>query len=392
MKKLWKVLKVLLIIVVSIAVIIYGGVFLGHKVIFREAASGVPTITALTDGVLTLGPQAHKPQPATMDEFIPLLAEQVKLYNEIAPGLWPDNALAGQSLIVEGLAGKRFWLIKPDGAITPLSLNEAMGYGINRLAYVNGFSLYDGGVYLAVAEKDLVNYLGWQKYLHFGMHDAFLFFTHEGFHMKEQPKWPVMSEIPNRARNDFLEDTPARAKRNLLQKQILLSASEPGNTQLILDALATYEDWKAQFPEDYKNSLYFARVEGTANYYELVTGLYCGYPDQIKDRDDLDRALALLATREDVYLRYGLVRECYTIDGFACVLLDRLEDGWKQQLTDDPAATPIEMLRRHFKDETLPAPKQLTQSEIDAIGEKIQNLDTSGRMPLFFRMLYDILF
>ena len=389
-----KILKISLITIVSLALLVYGGVFSGHKVIFKEKTSDVPTIRAATNGVFTFGAQAHSTQPATIRDFIPILAEQIKRYNEIAPSLWPDNAVVGQSAVVEGLGSGKFWLIVPDGTVTPISKKEVSSYGIVRNAYADGFSFFDGGMYLAVAEEHLTNYLKWQKYLHLGTHDAFLFFTHEGFHKLEQgsSKWGKMSRVPNRGRREFLEDTPARAKRAMLQKQLLKAVSEPGDAGLILDALATYADYKAKFPEDYGNSFYFDRVEGAAYYYELITGLYSGYPDQVRNKDDLDRALALLATREDIYVWNGLVKEGYIIGGFSGVLLDRLEDNWKERLMNDPDATPLEMLYRHFKSETLPAPKQLTQAEIDAVGEKIQKSKETSIMPGFFRFWYDILF
>jgi len=192
-------------------------------------------------------------------------------------------------------------------------------------------------------------------------------------------------------RNAFLENTSSRAKRDLLQRQLMKAASEPGNTRLILEALSTYVDWKEQFPEEYKNSSYFERIEGTAFYYEMVTGLYSGYPDQVNS-NNLDKALALLATRNDVYIQHGLIKESYTVSSFACVLLDRLEENWKERLMGDSEATPIEMLSRHFKDETLPAPRQLTQADIDAVAEEIQKPDINRGMPLVFQAFYDMLF
>jgi hypothetical protein len=385
-------MKVLLAIAVSLAAIVYGGVFLGHKVIFPIIISKVPTIEAATDGVFTLGPQAHSFQPATIDEYIPILAAQVKRYNEIAPSLWPDNALVNQSVIAEGVESKRFWLIDTNGTVTPLSKKDALSYGFSRLAYVGGFSFFEGGVYLAVTEEDLPNYLMWQKYLHLGTYDSILFLTHEGFHAKEQPKWQIMDVVPNPSRNDFTENTPARAKRALLQEQLLKAVSEPHSIEPVLEALATYIEWKAQFPDDYKNSVYFDRIEGTANYYELVTGLYCGYPDQVKTMDDLDRALSLLATRGDVYIGHGLIKESYCAPAFACVLLDRFVSGWKESLMGDPEATPIEMLYQHFKDETLPAPRQVTQAEIDTVALEMQKPVVNRGTPLLFKFLYDILF
>jgi hypothetical protein len=385
-------MKVLLIIVFSLAAIVYGGVFLGHKVIFPIKTSKVPTIEALTDGIFTLGPQAHLFQPTMIDEYIPILAEQVKRYNEIAPSLWPDNALVNQTVVAEGVESKKFWLIEPNGAVTHLSKKDALSYGFSRLAYVGGFSFFEGGVYLAITEEDLPNYLMWQKYLHLGTYDSVLFMTHEGFHAKEQPKWQIMGDVPNPGRNDFTENTLARAKRALLQEQLLKAVSEPGRVEPILEALATYADWKAQFPDDYKNSVYFDRIEGTANYFELITGLYCGYPDQVKTRDDLDRALALLATRGDVYINHGLIKESYCAPAFACVLLERFDSGWKETLMGDPFATPIEMLYQRFKDETLPAPRIISQDYIDTVVEEMQKPAINRGMPLLFKFLYDILF
>jgi len=384
--------KVLLIIIASCAALVYGGVFLAHKVIFPIKTAHVPTSGAVTDGRLTLGVQAHAVQPTDIEGYIEILARQLKRYNEVAPELWPDNTLTDQSLIIEGIRGNKFWLITPDGAIKPLSKTAALGYGIKRLAYFNGFSLFDGGMYLAVSEEDITNYLIFQNYLHLGTYDAFITFAHEGFHITQQPKWQVMSHIPNRERNGFLDNIPARATRALLQKQLLQAVSEPGNIQLILEALATYDDWKTKFPEECKNSVYFDRVEGTAFYYELISCLYAAYPEQISNGGDLDQALALLATREDIYIKHGLIAEGYTVGGFSCVLLNRLESGWQEQLINDAQATPAELLFKHFAEETLPAPQQLSQAGLDAVSAEINTPAVNRGKPLFFRVLYDMLF
>ena len=372
-----KFLMVFLIVVASLAVLLYGGVYLGHKVFFKEAAppapaakaaSSVPTIEAATDGKLMLGMQAHKTQPKTLEEYLPIAAAQLKKYNEVAPSLWPDNPLVNQTFILEGLESKKLWLITPDGTVSPLSDEDAKKYNFKRDAYPGGFSFFEGGFYCVVSEKEVADYSIWQKYLHLGTYDAIIFLIHEGFH-ETQRAWAETDDISNGDRNEFLENTEARAKRALLEKQLLKAVNKPGDTALILDALATYQDWKTQFPDDYKNSLYADRWEGTAYYYELIASLYAGYPDQIKNKDDLTRALALLASRDDVYVDYGLVKEGYAVGGFACMLLDRLEEGWEKRLMNDPTATPIEMLSQHFKDKALPTPAQPTQAERDAIIE-----------------------
>ncbi|MCL2680751.1 MAG: hypothetical protein FWF11_04715 [Coriobacteriia bacterium] len=392
MKKFKKIALVLLAIIVSLALLVCGGVFLGHKVLFPVPTSDVPSIEAATDGILTLGVQAHMPQPATIDEYVDVLARQVKRYNEVAPKLWHENALTNQSIIVEEIGKNDFWLIEPDGTIKSLSKDEVLERGAQRTPYFNGFSQFDGGMYVAVAENDITNYLLFEEYPHLGTYDPFITFVHEGFHV-QQEDWAEMDEVPNRGRGEFLEDTAARAKRNLLLRQVLKAVSEPNNTQPMFDALATYEDYKAQFPDDYKASIYTDRIEGTAYYYELISCLYSAYPAQIKDESDLESALSLLATREDVYVDYGLVVEGYMIGGFTCVLLDRYVDGWQAKLMDDPEMTPLEMLYQHFDEEALPAAVQLTQAEIDALGVRIQDSSDAGTGPyLLFRFLYDFLF
>jgi len=329
----------------------------------------------LPDAAFGFGPQAHGTQPKTIDDFIPLFAEQLQRYSEIAPELWPDNAVVHQSAVIEDMGTNRLWLITPDGAVTPLSEDEAESMGVIRRGRANDFSFFDGGTYITVSEEDLNDPSQWKKYIHLGTYDTLIWLTHESFHALEQSKWAAVKteDIANKDREDFLEDTLARAKRDLLQRQLLKAISEPGDTHLILDILATYEDWKTQFPEDYKNALHFDRIEGTAFYYELVSSLYAAYPDQVASKNDLDRALALLAAQEDayVYQHLGAASEGYTVGGFACVLLDRLESGWKERLMADPQVTPMELLRQHFADETLPEPKPLTQAEMDLVEEKI---------------------
>jgi hypothetical protein len=390
MKLLAKVFKVLLILVVSVVALVYGGVFLAHKVIFKEPFSKVPTIQPVTDGTMTLGLQPN--QPVNIEGYVTLLASQLKRYNEIAPSLWPDSAVTGQSIIVEEINSQKFWLISPDGVVSTLQQDEALAYGFYRTNFFGGFDPYEGGMYLAVAESDLTNYLLFEKYLHVGTYDAFITFTHESFHMKEQAKWAAMDSVPNIDREEFLENTNARAKRSLLQRQLLKAINAQADKQLILEALATYEDYKTQFPDDYNYSIFTDRDEGTAYYYELVSSLYSAYPSQINSREDLYRALALLATRDDIYVDIGLVAEGYNIGGFACVLMDMLGYDWKAQLMSDAYATPIEMLAGLFNGETLPSPAPLTQQEIDAVSEKIKTMNADEGPSLLFKFLYEMLF
>jgi hypothetical protein len=397
MKKFLKASKVLVIVAVALIALVYGGVFLGHKVFFKEETSDAPTLEPARNAEFTLGVQAHT-QPKTMDEYVDLFARQVKRYNEVAPELWANAVLVNRSAVVEALGTNRnpenrFWFVSPDGSVTPLSKGEIVERGVRRAPYFNGFGIFEGGAYVAISQEDLENYLMWQQYLHLGTYDPFITFAHESFHGVEQGRWANANHLPNAgARNEYLGNVPARAKRALLQKQLLAAVASPGDTPLILDALATYEDYKAQFPDDYKNSIHADRMEGTAYYYELISCLYASYPGKIKDRESLDRALALLATRWDVYGVTGLVAEGYRIGGFAGVLLDRLESGWQGRLAADAEATPIEMLSRRFADVRLPAPRQPTDGEIGAAEAEIKRAQERNTAVYFFKMLYNLLF
>jgi hypothetical protein len=392
LKVFLKVLKILVMMVVSLVALVYGGVFLGHKVFFKEETSSVPTIQPARNAEFTLGVQGHT-QPQTIDEYVGVFARQVERYNEVAPVCWPNSVLANRSVVVEALEDNKFWLVSPDGSVTPLSKNELLERGVSRSPYFNGFGVFEGGAYAAVSQEDLENCLLWQRYLHLGTYDPFITFVHESFHGVEQALWADASHLPNAAsRNEHFDNVPARVKRTLLQKQLLAAIANPGELSLILDALATYEDYKTQFPDDYKNSVYSDRIEGTAYYYELISCLYASYPEKIQDRESLNRALMLLATREDIYVGCGLVVEGYLIGGFACVLLDRFEDGWQARLTADAEMTPIEMLSRRFAGTALPGPRQPTDGEIAAVEAAInQEREQSGTSNLF-KMLYSLLF
>ena len=367
-----KVLKIVLTSIVSLVIVLYGGVFLGHKMLVKEEPPTAPTpvtIKSLTNGRFTFGPQAHPAPPTTLKGFLPILAKQLATYNKVAPDLWPGNTLLNQTLVVEDLTHETFWLIKPDGAFAEVTEKDVNHYGFERLAYPNGFSFFKGGMYLAIDEEDIKNPSIWEKYLHVGTFDSIIWVIHEGFHETQRP-W-ADTTLKNGDRDDHLENIPARLQRALLQKQLFNAVSHPGDTDAILAALATYQDWKTRFASDFEESVLANRYEGTAQYFEIVASLLASYPDQVKNLDDVDTAVSLLATREEAYAGHGLVVEGYTVGGFSAFLLDRLEPDWKQRLMADPTATPIEMLYQHFKDHKLPSPIQLSQAETEAITQEI---------------------
>lgn len=400
MKRFKKFTKVLLIIAGSFALLLYGTVFVCHKLIFIEPHSAEAQIESVGSDGFAVGAREQL-QVTTMEEFILIFAEQIKRYNEIAPKLWPDNAVINQSVIAECLEDGSFWLITPDGNITALTKKEARSYNItaNRIANFGGFSHFATedvrGYYMLLSKEDLNNYDIWEHYLHLGTYDPFITYCHEMFHELEQQDWAKRDIVSNPRRDEYLDNTAARAKRNLLIRQLMLAVSDSENQeQHILNALATYEDYKVQFPDDYEASLCFDKEEGSACYFEIEACLYAAYPDKIKNEDDLQRAWSLLAARSE-YIDYGLIAEGYTLGAFACELLDRLgtegEEVWKYELMADPDATPMTLLSKRFVGAALPDPLELSASDIDKIAEDIRANAVDWRIG-FFKTIYRTLF
>jgi len=322
----------------------------------------------------TFGNQPYAFHPETVDEFIPVFAAQLTRYNQIAPMFWPDNAVVDKTVVLEDVDTNRFWLIAIDGTATELCEEDVEQMCVSRRERADDFSFYEGGMYITVSDQSVKDKNGWNK-PHVGAYDSILWLTHEGFHNWEQgDKWnkPDQEDIANSDRDEFFLDISARANRNLLQRQLMRAAAEPGNMELILNALITYENYKKQNADDNRNALYFDRIEGTAKYFELVSSLYIFYPDQISSKEDLEQAFTYLAQYEDSYIRLGVVSESYNIGMFACVLLDRLDENWKERVMREQFITPLEILSSHFKNEILPEPKQITQEEIESVTEDIR--------------------
>ena len=341
---------------------------------FLEALTKESAMILTRKEAFNFGKQAHAFHPETVDEFIPVFASQLARYNQIAFLLWPDNAVVNQSAVLEDVDTHRFWFVAPDGAITSLMENDIEAMGVTRRATPDDFSFYEGGTYITISEQSVREQMGGEK-LHVGAYDAILWLTHEGFHKLEQEeRWkkPEFEDIPNPDRNEFLTNIDARVKRNLLQRLIMRAVADPGNTSLILDALATYEEYKIQNPDDYRFALYWEQIEGTALYYEAASSLFIFYPDQVDSKEDLARAFAYLATHEDKYIAIGLVSESYNLGLFAGALLDRLDENWKKRVMQEPLLTPLEILSSYYEGIPLPEPKQFTQDEIEIVTAEIQ--------------------
>lgn len=405
MKRLKKVLMGIIIAIVALVALVYAGSALAHKVIWPEEIQTKATIKPVEGDGIELGPQFQK-QAKTIAAYVQTLASQISSYQKQATKLWPDNAVSNLYAVVQDVSTKEAWRISPKGEVVKLSSDEISDYTDGSFLYVDGFDQFDTkgmkGIYLAVSKDDLLNYGIWQKYLHLGTYDPFITYAHEAFHMLEQTKWQTTdaADVENLNRDERMDDTGARASRMLLQEQLLAAIKDPSNQDKhILDALATYKQYQADYAEDFKDARFTDTAEGTAYYLELYASLYAAHPTTISTDEDVQKALSLLATRPDVYVDHGVVSEGYNIGAFAGILLDRIEgnnrDAWKKRVMSDKDISPLDILSETYAKQTLPAAQPIDDTLKAKVKSEIKAADVinekEGKARLA-RFIYDILY
>ncbi|WP_313373631.1 hypothetical protein [Chishuiella sp.] len=405
MKKIKLFFKYFTITTVSLIVIFLGTIYVGHKYIFKDEKSEISTLKDIKSGGMCFGVNCN-PQPKTEVEYINLFANQIKNYSKIAPKLWPNNKEVNQYALVESIETKKYWLINPNGNVQELSQQKIDSILPNRPKFNVGFLPFESenkqGIYLALSTEDLTNVLTFQKYFHLGTYDLFITYSHELFHILNQDKnqdWKKSDEINNKDRFVDVKNIKARSKRNLLYSLVLDAVSETDSLMKIqktLQLVSNFNDFKKTELNDYKNNLFFDRVEGSAFYYELISCLYVGYPNTVKSEDSLYKSLSLMASKLDRYDDGIIGTETYWINGWTGVLLDQLNkqntDQWKLELMSNPNNNSLEILANQFSDNSIikPAPLKISKEREKKVKEIIEN--NENNLSNVFRFLYEIFF
>ncbi len=368
-----------LITIVSLIALVYLIVFVGHNLLFKLPYSDKPTVKPIAKDGMIFG-AASITQPKNFDEYIEVLSEQIKHYNEHLDDYWPDSSLENQYVIAQNNKDKTAVLISPKGEVKPLSQSEFKSYNIPTPLNLEGqwsdFSANNlSGAYLSIFVDNLTNYYTFQHYEHLGTYDQFLAYSHELFHSVTQEKWHFDdNNLTHSSRDERMEDIEARRIRMLLQQQLsqaFCAETKEETDAHILAALRTYQTYQEKCPEDFEKSVLFDRLEGTAFYYELVSSLYAGYPDQIKTKNDLYKGLRIiLANDNPAYRTTGLTSEGYKIGGYAGLILDTImiEDGedpnsWKKEIEMDSKLTPLALLEKRYSDKKLPEQTPIPSEE-----------------------------
>ncbi|WP_438905902.1 hypothetical protein, partial [Enterococcus sp. AZ150] len=392
-KKMSRIVLKIFLVIICLVGIVYALVFVGHKVIFQPPFTAEPTIKPLEKDGFILDAASHE-QPQTMEEYISILAQQTKAYNDHIDSYWPNNKEKNQYILAKSLDEDGAYLIAPNGDIKKMTASEFKEYNVSSINTEGQWAPFEkngiSGAYMAIHPKGLKNYYTFQKYYHLGTYDQFLSYSHELFHSLNQKEWSTEDNYPNMDRNDYLEDTESRRIRMLLQQQLALAISDENNReQHTQDAVATYLYYQEKKGND-DPSLLYDRLEGTAFYYELISALYAGYPDQINNQNDAYKALeVILADDNPAYRSTGATAEGYTVGGFAGILLDlkaldKNEDPnkWKETIEKNAWTTPMTLLADAYKDQSLPAVKSIpTEKKYEEWIAEVEKVAPSGSTP-----------
>ena len=332
-----------------------------------------------------------------MQDFIPVFAQQLKKYNQVAEKIWPKSAVTNIPVVLEDTDSKKMWQITPDGQINDFSNQDAedmnvdrseepgtWGYygkqfdkfGVDAQYSLEGKTLESGGMYFSLNAAALKNKEMWNRYPHLGAYDALVFVLHENFHIFEQEKWNKLSET-NTAKigsekDQHLEQTEARIIRYQLIQNLMKAVTQPKDMDLVLQAIATYNEYKAKHKTDFDNAHYWDRTEGSAQYMEIMVALYTYFPEQLHTDEDIAQAIQALGKQTNGYgTSTGNVEEAYDIGAFAGLLLDHYDSSWKMKLMKDKETTPMSLLAVHFQNEKLPAYTPPNEEDKSKLLEKI---------------------
>lgn len=403
MKFIFKVFKYLFLLIIILILLGLTTVFVGHKFLFPVPFSSETSLAPIQEDGFCFGVECQA-KFENAEEFIPEFAKQVKTHNQIAADLWPNNSLVNLHAVVQSIEKKTAWHITPQGEISLLSKAELKALVPARTPYDTGFIAFENdsikGVYLAISEKGVKNVSIYEKYQYLGTYDLFLTYSHEMFHIAEQDtKWSSPDEIFNRGRDERYDDVEARIIRNQLFNKVLKAVSAIDNETrdtLTRQVLTIYEGYKKNFAEDYKSSIYFDRIEGTAHYYELLSSLYAAYPEQVYSAETLDQALTVLARNIDRYQSLGLVSSGYQIGAWVCILLDKWNsdnpDKWKDEIIKNGNTTPLSILAEGFGDFELATVEKIDNKEREKIIDKLEKEKNYDPKPRIFQFFYQLIF
>ena len=341
------------------------------------ACDGVGIGGVSTGGIITINGEVPQLQVRTAADFIPHLAEQIRAYNEIAPILWVNNPVLDISFLLADSGLEQFWLISPSGEIDEMTHEQAIAHGFPPEMEFLLFTFFEdgSGVYLRFSDNVVTDEAAARvallhpqtgdafRMLAFGVHELFHHLVQEGSRWAENMEMPedldafyqefatwsedeqaaffaqVEAAFPNLDREEFLENTEARAVRHTMLRQIF-RALAADDERLVLDLLATYEHYRTNFSDEHHKSVNWDRVEGTAQYFDVLAAIMAVHSVDFSDVDRAVAELAVLADSQNSFMHYGLVKEGY-IMGWVGFLLNRYIEpsAWQQRMMDEPNAT-----------------------------------------------------
>lgn len=355
------------------------------NIIYNTTVRPKPTVSELVleNSSIKLG-NASKVQPTTLDEFIDITANQIKLFHKEANDIWPRSSFENSVAYFITNDKKEAWKVNYDGTYYKLDDPKQMPKYGAILGYPVEFAMLDTqidgekGMVIVISKDELLDQQAYDKYTHLGMYDPIITYIHEGFHLYAQTKDDWINDSQNVSREAFTNNVEGRKLRGYIMELLYEAIQDEYNRDLYTkQAIKLNQRYKADFPDEFASIKYLDKVEGTAFYYEVISCLRTAYPDEINKDNYLDAA-KLWTTNRPVENTTLANKEAYEIGALSGILLDMSNNDktkWKEELMKDPNLTPLDTLANLYTKEEIqntPEP-EISQEFSNKINESIKN-------------------
>ncbi|MCR8845280.1 hypothetical protein NQ117_16465 [Paenibacillus sp. SC116] len=193
---------------------------------------------------------------------------------------------------------------------------------------------------------------------------SFMTTTHEMFHFYDQPSWPLEDGTQYGSRSSiYPTESKPRIQRAMLFQSLYKAYSEPQASDKYLGHAAYWhEQYKQDNPTEYKSSIYFDIIEGTATYVEKMADVYGAF----KRSATTEQIRTYLSKQYTDVIKTEFVTfdsESYILGSLSALLLDAMHKDWKHSATK--GHNPIELLLNGITPLSQPVDEQI-KSDIEA--------------------------
>lgn len=374
----------------------------GINILYHTLPGSQPTTSAMLveNKNFHIG-HASKRQPKSLDKYVRTVAPQIGMFHKRANTFWPDSSFEDAVVYFISSDKKQAWKVNYDGTHQQIEDVKSTPQYSSIIGYETEFLFLDPnvdkekGMVLVIDQKDLLDQVKYEEYTHVGMYDPLITYVHEGFHHFAQGDERWKTNPPKGDRSDHLDNLEARKLRTF-SIQLLYQAlqNEKKRDLYVKQAVQLYQKYMQSFKDEYNETQYLDKIEGTAYYYEVATCLQVCYPKQVNNKNYTD-AITLWTTNKQAKDMTGSSHEAYELGVLAGTLLDIYEKDplkWKKQIQEDPETTPMTLLAGQFTKKEIhqTKPPEISQAFTDSLVAAIDetNDTKSNLIPFLYHVFF----